>query len=283
MNESGQALLWADDFMDMTTDLWEIPTESARRVGHPAPFPVELPKRLIELYTYPDELVLDPFMGAGSTAVAALRVGRHYVGYDTEAEYIDLANAASPPSEKARAELYRGPKAITLPAAPAPPATTRTPCLERCERGARPRTSPRRSSSSASSDRSARTSRPPRGVEVDFIALDVDDNEWWFDVSGAFTSTRPGLQRTDTLWKAIGRAAVVHAAIDGGPRYVLLTTDAPRKGSAGAKALKNVVGSSGPIHAVIELLDESDWQRLRDFALGVDTATRTRPVMHDGR
>jgi site-specific DNA-methyltransferase (adenine-specific) len=69
VNEFGQALLWADDFMDMTTDLWEIPTESARRVGHPAPFPVELPKRLIELYTYPDELVLDPFMGE-ATAVS---------------------------------------------------------------------------------------------------------------------------------------------------------------------------------------------------------------------
>ena len=113
--------------------------------------------------------------------------------------------------------------------------------------------------------------KQPAGVEVDFIALDVDDNEWWFDVSGAFTSTRPGLQRTDTLWKAIGRAAVVQAAVESGPRYVLLTTDAPRKGTAGAKALQNVVGPNGPIHAVIELLDEVDWQRLRDFAVGVDT------------
>ena len=78
-------------------------------------------------------------------------------------------------------------------------------------------------------------------------------------------------QRTDTLWKAIGRAAVVQAAVESGPRYVLLTTDAPRKGTAGAKALRNVVGPNGPIHAIIELLDEADWQRLREFALGVDT------------
>ena len=69
-----------DEFVDATTDLWDIPTESATRVGHPAPFPVELPRRLIELYTYRGDLVLDPFMGSGSTAVAALRTERHFVG-----------------------------------------------------------------------------------------------------------------------------------------------------------------------------------------------------------
>ena len=79
--------------MEATTDVWELPTESARRVGHPAPFPVELPQRLIELYTYPGDLVLDPFMGSGSTAVAAVRTGRHYVGYDTDPEYVEAATA----------------------------------------------------------------------------------------------------------------------------------------------------------------------------------------------
>ncbi len=62
-------------------------------MGHPAPFPVDLPQRIIELYTFRDDLVLDPFMGSGSTAVAALRSGRHYVGYELEAEYVDLAEA----------------------------------------------------------------------------------------------------------------------------------------------------------------------------------------------
>lgn len=270
VNEAGQALLWADDFMDMTTDLWEIPTESARRVGHPAPFPVELPKRLIELYTYPDELVLDPFMGAGSTAVAALRVGRHYAGYDTEAEYIELANDRIA-AERERSELYRGPKAITLPALPAAAGDDEDPMARAVREGRKAKDIAEALLRQCEFRQIREDVKTSAGVEVDFIALDLDDNEWWFDVSGAFTSTRPGLQRTDTLWKAIGRAAVVQAAVEGGPRYVLLTTDAPRRGSAGAKALKNVVGSSGPIHAVIELLDESDWQRLRDFALGVDT------------
>jgi len=65
--------------------------ESARRVGHPAPFPVELPERFIRLYTYRHDVVLDPFLGSGSTAVAAVRNERHYVGYDTDPAYIALA------------------------------------------------------------------------------------------------------------------------------------------------------------------------------------------------
>jgi site-specific DNA-methyltransferase (adenine-specific) len=80
-----------EDFLSWTLDVWEIRPEFAKRIGHPAPFPVELPRRLIELYTYRGDVVLDPFMGAGSTAVAAVRAARHYVGYDTEAEYVELA------------------------------------------------------------------------------------------------------------------------------------------------------------------------------------------------
>ena len=81
----------ASEFVAATTDVWEIRPASATRVGHPAPFPVELPQRLIELYTYCDDLVLDPFIGSGSTAVAAVRTGRRYVGLDTDPAYIALA------------------------------------------------------------------------------------------------------------------------------------------------------------------------------------------------
>lgn len=69
--------------------VWPITTESS--VNHPAPFPVELPRRLIKLYSKPGDLVLDPFMGAGATAVAAVQTGRHYVGYDVSEEYCALA------------------------------------------------------------------------------------------------------------------------------------------------------------------------------------------------
>jgi len=85
------APIYAEDFMERTLDVWEIPSERASRVGHPAPFPVALPRRLIELYTYRGDLVLDPFIGSGSTAVAASEATRHYVGFDTDATYLALA------------------------------------------------------------------------------------------------------------------------------------------------------------------------------------------------
>ncbi len=80
-----------DQFLALTQSVWHFPPESARRVGHPAPFPVELPYRLIQLYTFEGEVVLDPFAGSGSTAVAAVRSGRHFVGYDLSPDYVALA------------------------------------------------------------------------------------------------------------------------------------------------------------------------------------------------
>ena len=80
-----------EEFLEATVDVWEMPTASAKRIGHPAPFPVALPQRLIELYTYKGDLVLDPFIGSGSTAIAAVETGRHYVGFDTNQGYLDLA------------------------------------------------------------------------------------------------------------------------------------------------------------------------------------------------
>lgn len=80
-----------DDFLELTKSVWSFPPEQARRVGHPAPFPIELPRRLIELYTYRNDLVLDPFCGSGSTCLAAIMTDRRYVGYDIEPEYVALA------------------------------------------------------------------------------------------------------------------------------------------------------------------------------------------------
>lgn len=79
-----------DDFLELTKSVWTFPPVSARSIGHPAPFPEELPRRLIELYSYAGDLVLDPFCGAGTTCLAAYRAGRDYIGYDTESEYIEL-------------------------------------------------------------------------------------------------------------------------------------------------------------------------------------------------
>lgn len=78
------------EFMESTLSIWEIKPERASRVNHPAPFPVELPRRFIELYTYDGELVLDPFIGSGSTAVAAVQSGRTWIGYDLSDEYAEI-------------------------------------------------------------------------------------------------------------------------------------------------------------------------------------------------
>ncbi|MHB1553058.1 MAG: DNA-methyltransferase [Acidimicrobiales bacterium] len=80
----------AEEFIASTLSVWEIPPESASRVNHPAPFPVELPRRFIQLYTYVGEWVLDPFMGSGSTAVAGALTGRKWVGYDVNPEYCEI-------------------------------------------------------------------------------------------------------------------------------------------------------------------------------------------------
>lgn len=82
-----------DEFMEATLDVWDIPPAHAKRVGHPAPFPVELPARLIRLYTYEEDLVLDPFMGSGSTLVAAVEANRRTVGYDIDPHYVKLAES----------------------------------------------------------------------------------------------------------------------------------------------------------------------------------------------
>jgi site-specific DNA-methyltransferase (adenine-specific) len=79
------------EFLDATTSVWRIIPESAKRIGHPAPFPIELPRRLIRLLSFPGDSVLDPFLGSGTTGVAAVQTGRRFIGYDTSPEYVALA------------------------------------------------------------------------------------------------------------------------------------------------------------------------------------------------
>jgi site-specific DNA-methyltransferase (adenine-specific) len=79
------------EFLDFTKSVWQFPAESARNVKHPAPFPVELPYRLIQLYTFEGEVVLDPFIGSGTTAIAAIKTRRVFVGYEINPDYVALA------------------------------------------------------------------------------------------------------------------------------------------------------------------------------------------------
>jgi len=79
------------DFLAWTKSVWDFPAVQARKIGHPAPFPVELPHRCIQLYTYQGDVVLDPFAGSGSTAIAAQGDDRHFVAYEIDPDYCQLA------------------------------------------------------------------------------------------------------------------------------------------------------------------------------------------------
>lgn len=89
--EKKENTITKDQFMEWTKSVWTMNAESARRIGHPAPFPEELPYRLIQLYSFKDDIILDPFVGSGTTAVAAIKSRRKFVGYDILKEYIELA------------------------------------------------------------------------------------------------------------------------------------------------------------------------------------------------
>jgi modification methylase len=82
-----------EDFLAWTKSVWTFPAVQARKVGHPAPFPIELPHRCIQLYSFRGDVVLDPFAGSGTTCLAAKQDGRHYVGYEINAEYCQLAES----------------------------------------------------------------------------------------------------------------------------------------------------------------------------------------------
>jgi site-specific DNA-methyltransferase (adenine-specific) len=89
--DKGESDIEGEEFMEATLSVWNIPPESAKKVGHPAPFPVELAARVIKLYSYVEDVVLDPFVGSGTTCLAAKQLKRHYVGVDIAPEYCELS------------------------------------------------------------------------------------------------------------------------------------------------------------------------------------------------
>lgn len=229
----------ADEFMAATLDVWELPAESAQRVGHPAPFPVELPERLIRLYTYRGDVVLDPFLGSGTTLVAAARTGRRGVGYDTDKSYIRIARRRLASDE----------------AAPVAEAAADGPIKQLAE-----------SALVAAGFTAIKADVKLRGLGVvaDLAADDDSGVRWHFDVTGGFTSARGGLARTQTAFAALGRAHVL--AANARRPYVLLTSHLPKPRTEADLALR----AAGPnaFFDAMELLAESTAERLRKYALG---------------
>jgi DNA modification methylase len=249
-----------EDFLALTLDVWSIPPESARRVGHPAPFPVELPEQLIRLYTFKDDLVLDPFMGSGSALVAAARLGRRYVGYDLDADYVEISRR-----RVADALVEPMPTLDTTVDGPSEAPLAGFPTRARADGKAAPRLAGELLVAAGftvdAHDRRIRGT----GVSVDLVATDAAGATWFFDVAGAFTSHRGGLQRTETVWRALGRAAAVRVARGDIP-LVLLTSHAARRPSEGDSALR----AAGPdtVFDVIEMLSSDDLARLERYAAG---------------
>jgi site-specific DNA-methyltransferase (adenine-specific) len=87
----GDATLEADEFTDNTKSIWQMQTANAKQVGHPAPYPEILPRRIIRLYSYTDDVIFDPFMGSGTTAIVAAKERRHFIGFELNKEYFDKA------------------------------------------------------------------------------------------------------------------------------------------------------------------------------------------------
>jgi len=275
-----QSEISPDEFMEATLDVWSIPPESAKRVNHPAPFPVELPQRVIGLYTYRDDLVVDPFMGSGTTPVAAIRAGRRYLAYDSDAEYVRVAK------RRVREELKRH--------APLRVVVTAKDASSRGKESQRPVSDAGSASPEVLQARAAKEGRVAQeiaeellvdcgfrithrnsrvrglGVTVSLIAVDTKDVPWYFDVSGAFTTTRGGLSRTDAVWRSLGRASVLAQ----NHRYpvVFLTSHLPRPRSEGDMAIR----AAGPsaVFDVVAMLAEDRLDRLKRYAEG---GRHTRP------
>ncbi len=224
---AGEATVPGDEFLEATLDVWEIPAESATRVGHPAPFPVALVQRCLHLFTFAGDVVLDPFMGSGTTAVAAAGTGRHYLGYDTDAGYVDRA---------------RRRVAALAPSAPSDRRTLRELARELLER--------------VDVHDVREQARVAPGVTVGARALTSDGRNVWFELAGTHTPARPGLNRIEVVWRTIAKAAVV-ASERPGERFVVLTSGAVRGGPMAA-----VTGPDRPVHAVVDVTADDAVDRL---------------------
>ncbi|MEM9654625.1 MAG: site-specific DNA-methyltransferase, partial [Actinomycetota bacterium] len=271
-----------DEFVDVTRDVWRIDPESATRIGHPAPFPIELPRRLIDLYTYRGDLVVDPFVGSGTTLVAAARTGRIGIGFDTDKRYLDLSE------QRLNDELARASEREELlgtfgGASPVVQSEVVDGLSfeDRQEHfqtmavaeGRKVQDIARRILEEAGFTKIKEKPKHPGGV-IDFSFQAThpgDGSRWWIDVPGAFTTNRPGLQRIDAVWKLLGRLSVLGLSTTGDQaegsqtdRVLVLTASLPKPGSPGDKALRAV--GPGVIFDAVEVYDPAAVARLTTYA-----------------
>ena len=222
-----ESTLSNDEFMDATTDVWQIDAESAKRVGHPAPFPVALPEKLINLFTYLDDVVLDPFCGAGSTLIAAARNGRVGVGFDIEPEYVRLANdriAQELETEKQSSDSYR--HGVNQAAKLSDIAEHHLTSL------------------GYELDSSSKKTKVP-GNRFDWLASRIGEPDRLVLVAGGFLISQPGITSTDEALKVTALAALAAH-----PEPVLVVTAAMASPKSQASKVLTLAEENG----LIELL-----------------------------
>jgi DNA modification methylase len=233
--DPGVATIPGDEFMEATLDVWEIPAESATRVGHPAPFPVALVERCIQLFTYDGDVVLDPFMGSGTTAVAAVNTNRRYIGFDTDHDYVRQAQARVASMVPHVSSERRTLKEIA-----------RTLLDE---------------AGFIDVEENVRLSP---GVTVSFRAVGADGIVRLFELGGTHTPARSGLARIDVVWRTIAKASIAHQVAPG-VEFVVLSSGTVRGGP-----IASVSGSGRPIARVIDVTSPDALDRLASATTSVD-------------
>ncbi|MPZ53508.1 MAG: hypothetical protein GEU79_12380 [Acidimicrobiia bacterium] len=241
-----ESSLWRDEFIEATTDVWEMAAESATTVGHPAPFPVDLPRRVIELFTFVGDVVVDPFIGSGTTAVAAKMTGRHYIGYDTDPRYLERAR-----------ERIAGSKRLRPPEPPEPS------LVAGVTKGLSVRDQARLTLEAAGYEDIRLQVRHRSGTTLDLVALSPRGERVGFLIVGSYTSARTAT-RIDVILRQLGSAAAVRAVEPELP-IVLLATDIPTPPNPAGKVLEAVLSGPGPVATVVELLGMESVGTLSEF------------------
>lgn len=243
--------LTGDEFLDATLDVWEIPPESASRVDHPAPFPVTLPQRLIELYTYADDLVVDPFLGSGTTAVAAVRTGRRYAGYDLDPAYVAIARRRVEAEQSAAAAGVADPATVA-----GHEARVRGTAMKRLSAGVL---------GEVGFVEVVENVRVPKvGLVAPLSAVDQAGRRWLFDTAGGFTIAPSGLARADVAMAAVGRGTIIAGVTGEAPTLLVAALPPPRS------AIDRAVRAAGPaaLFDVVEVLSPEGRRRLARYASG---------------
>ena len=231
-----------DDFLALTLDVWSIPPESATRIGHPAPYPIELPAQLIRLLSFEDDLVLDPFMGSGTTLVAASMLGRRFIGYDLDPDFVKLARQRVA-IEGGRLPDEDGRSASVL-------------CQEALEE--------------SGFTLIAKSKRVPKtSVVADLVCEDSTGMTWYVEIIGGATAHRAGLARTEAVFRSLGRLSALRGRLGSMVPLLILTTDRGEPRSESEQVLR----AAGPslLVDVIDITDQASLGRLNRYASGEAT------------